>query len=340
MRVCQYAGLARTVGRSGLGVAAAHQRQMYAALGAEVTSRPVGADLVHLNSVFPDAVALAAAARLLRVPVIMHAHSTEQDFRDSFRGSNLLAPLFRWWLRLAYSLGDLVLTPTPYSRRLVESLGVRAPVRDISNGVDTSFFAPDAAAGRRFRDRYALRAEDRVVISVGHMFRRKGLLDVVDVARLLPDVRFFWFGHTDRRVRTADVTAAIDTAPPNLTFAGYADSAHLRDAYCGADAFCFLSHEETEGIVVLEALACGTRTVVRDIGVYHGWLDDPPAADLVPDGPGFAERVAAVLAGPMVPELDKNGLRVARARSIGSVARQLWEILHETGMRPAARGSE
>lgn len=38
--------------------------------------------------------------------------------------------------------------------------------------------------------------------------------------------------------------------------------------------FCFMSHEETEGIVVLEALACCIPVLVRDIPVYEDWLAD------------------------------------------------------------------
>ena len=43
------------------------------------------------------------------------------------------------------------------------------------------------------------------------------------------------------------------------------EAEELRNAYCGADAFAFFSYEETEGIVVLEALACEVPVVLRDI---------------------------------------------------------------------------
>ena len=44
-----------------------------------------------------------------------------EDFRSSFKGSNALAPLFKRWITFCYGLGDVVLTPTEYSRRLLES---------------------------------------------------------------------------------------------------------------------------------------------------------------------------------------------------------------------------
>ena len=39
-----------------------------------------------------------------------------------------------------------------------------------------------------------------------------------------------------------------------------------------ADAFFFPSYEETEGIVVLEALSSYQQVILRDIPVYEGWL--------------------------------------------------------------------
>uniref|UniRef100_UPI0035A17D62 glycosyltransferase n=1 Tax=Jeotgalibaca arthritidis TaxID=1868794 RepID=UPI0035A17D62 len=47
--------------------------------------------------------------------VVYHAHSTEEDFRNSFLFSNVLSPLFRKWIIRCYNLGDIVITPTPYA---------------------------------------------------------------------------------------------------------------------------------------------------------------------------------------------------------------------------------
>ena len=113
-----------------------------------------------------------------------------------------------------------------------------------------------------------------MVISVGHTIARKGLLDFLELARRMPEVRFLWFGWTDPRLLPREINDALDAAPDNVMFPGYVDREQLREAYCGADVFAFLSHEETEGIVVLEALACGIPTVLRDIPVYEGWLED------------------------------------------------------------------
>ncbi|WP_084252869.1 glycosyltransferase family 4 protein [Devriesea agamarum] len=337
--ICQYTGLLRLLDASGLGVAVKHQRETYRRLGVRLTESPLRCDAVHLNSVFPDSVLVGWLARRLGRPVVVHAHSTEEDFRGSFRGSDLLAPLFRHWIRFVYSQADLLLTPTEYSKRLVTAYGVRRPVAAISNGIDTDTFAPDPAAGQRFRERYGLRGDDRVVVSVGHYFARKGIIEFVEVARQLPDVHFVWFGSTPRSVLTPDVAHAIDTAPTNVLFPGFVPADQIRDAFCGADAFCFLTREETEGIVVLEALACETPVIVRDIPVYEGWLS-PDATDKIDasDYPAIAAQAAQSLRSIFALTPDQRAARVARGRgiaadrSLDAVAQRLASLLESVGV--------
>ena len=65
--------------------------------------------------------------------------------------------------------------------------------------------------------------------------------------------------------------------PDNVEFPGYFKGAVFQGAMSGADAFFFPSYEETEGIVVLEALASEQNVVLRDIPVYQGWVDERSA---------------------------------------------------------------
>ena len=46
-------------------------------------------------------------------------------FQNSFTGSNLIAPLFKKWIMKCYQTGDLILTPTNYSKSLLEGYGIK-----------------------------------------------------------------------------------------------------------------------------------------------------------------------------------------------------------------------
>lgn len=326
MSVYIYTGGEQLVGKSGVGQAIRQQRECLRRSGVPTTDHWTGdTAAIHVNTVLPDSVFAALGAKLRRRKVIWYGHSTMEDFRHSFRGSDFLAPLFRRWITFCYSLGDVVLTPTEYSRSLLESYGIRRPVYSISNGVDTHFFAPDPAKRAAFRERYGLAEDEKAVVSVGHTIARKGLPEFLELARELPGVRFLWFGWTSPRLIPEEISQAMENAPANVLFPGFVGREELRDAYCGADLFAFLSHEETEGIVVLEALACGIPTVLRNIPVYDGWLEHGKNVYKASNQGEFLQIVSDILE-KRLPDLTAAGRAAAESRSLEQVGRQLQEI--------------
>lgn len=326
MRVNLYAGCFSLVKKSGVGQAVLHQKDMLERLGVQTTNRlSEPSEAVHFNTVFPDSFVASLIARWQKRKIVYYGHSTMEDFKNSFQCSNLFAPLFKRWIILCYESGDVIITPTEYSKKLLRSYGIQKPIYNLSNGVDTDFFTPSAERRTAFREKYGLVPTDKAVLSVGHYIERKGLPDFIDLARKMPQVRFFWFGYTNLNLVPKSIRTAIKNAPDNLCFPGYVKREELRDAYCGCDIFDFMSKEETEGIVVLEALACGIPTVVRDIPVYEGWLEDGVNVYKAKDFRAFAEKTECILNGRL-PDVTGAGLKSAKARSISEMGKKLMAI--------------
>ena len=334
MRIYIYSGGEKIVGRSGVGQAIRHQRECLRRSGVPTTDRwTADAAAIHVNTILPDSVLAALGAKLRRRKVVWYGHSTMEDFRSSFKGSNALAPLFKRWITFCYGLGDVVLTPTEYSRKLLEGYGLKKPVYSISNGVDTEFFKPDSAARSALRARYGLGEEEKVVVSVGHMIARKGLPEFLELARNVPEAKFLWFGWTNPKLIPQEIVRDMENAPENVIFPGFVGREELREAYQGADVFAFLSHEETEGIVVLEALACGIPTVVRDIPVYGGWLEAGKNVYKASNTDEFQQSVEGVLSGAL-PDLTSAGRATAESRSLEAVGKKLREIYRRERILP------
>ena len=133
-----------------------------------------------------------------------------------------------------------------------------------------------------------------------------------------------------------EIRQAMEQAPENVTFAGFVDRETLREAYCGADVFAFMSHEETEGIVVLEALACGIPTVVRDIPVYNGWLREGQNVYKASGTDEFQQKAEGLLTGTL-PDLTAAGRRVAEERSLSVMGERLREVYRRMDILPAAQ---
>ena len=332
MSVFLYQGGFRIVKKSGVGQAILHQKKALEAARIPFTNQySPDTQIVHINTVFPDSLIKAIWAKRHGLKVVYYGHSTMEDFRSSFCGSNAVAPLFHRWLQLCYRQSDVIITPTGYSKAILDGYNLKRPIIALSNGVDTDQFRFSQERRNRFRAAYHLRPDAPVVISVEHMIERKGILDYIELAKRMPQVAFFWFGYTKPWLLPRKIKHAIRNAPDNLIFAGYVTQDQLLDAYCGADVFAFLSKEETEGIVVLEALAAGTPTVVRNIPVYDGWLKDQESVYKADDLNSFETTISQMLDGTL-PKLTERGRTVAMERCFANIGGQLRGIYAAQGL--------
>lgn len=320
-----YQGGRSLVKKSGVGCAMGHQEAALRAVGEPFLEYGENYGVLHLNTVFPDSYWMARRARRAGKKVIYHAHSTMEDFEESFIGSNTLAPFFKKWICCCYNQADLVLTPTPYSRELLRSYGLKPPVMNVSNGVDTDFFQKKPEQRYDFRQKYGLSMEQKVVLSVGLPIERKGILEFIQMAENFPEYEFFWFGEIPSLLRTTFVKRAMRQAPKNCHFPGFVPKRELRDAYGGSDAFLFLSSEETEGIVLLEALSMELPIIARKTGAYEGWLTDGENACVKAEFSELKESLWEILEGRREP-LTGKGRETAVERNLKSIGQRLVTV--------------
>lgn len=285
-------------------------------------------DVLHINTVFFGSMKEIKYAKKMNKPIVYHAHSTEEDFRDSFAFSNTIAPLWRKWLIYLYSMGDVIVTPTEYSKKLIEGYGIDKPVHAISNGIDVDIYTYDQTKVQAFRDYFQLRDDQKVVMSVGWLFERKGFDTFCAVAERLPDYTFIWFGDKNLSMPSGNIRKWIENKPENVILPGYISGDIILGAYMSSDVFFFPSREETEGIVVLEALAAKCKVLVRAIPVYEGWLFNGKNCYMANTEDEFAAKITQMVEGQL-PDLSACGYQTAEARGFKAIGEQLAAVYQE-----------
>jgi glycosyltransferase involved in cell wall biosynthesis len=352
VRVLNYLELASVdrLDRSGIGTAVENQRKALAdsdhrlvtspwAGGSPIAAglkRAVGGsaigsyDLAHCNLVGPGTVAVAEHARRNGIPLVLHAHVTREDFAGSFRGSTAVGPILERYLRWLYSQADLVCCPSAYTKSVLASYPVDAPIRAITNGVDIDALAGYETLREPYRRHFDL--EGPVVFAVGNAFERKGVSTFCRLAART-DYDFVWFGPYDTGPYADPTVRRLVRSPPsNVTFTGWIED--VRGAYGAGDIGLFPTKVENQGIAVLEAMACGTAVVLRDIPVFEEFYTDgedclkcrtlaefEAALERLADDPELRQR------------LGENAKATARRHGLDRVRTELCDAYAEAAQR-------
>lgn len=328
MKVYLYSQYKKLIEKSGVGRAAYHQQKALETQDVSLVSRKEEADVIHINTIFPGSFRMAMWAKRHRKAVVFHAHSTREDFENSYIGSNLFAGLFGRWITFCYRQGNCIITPSKYSAHLLDTYGIENPVHVLSNGIDTSFYQKQEGDREAFCKEYGYNKEDKIIMSVGLWIKRKGILDFAALAEKMPQYQFIWFGQSDLHTVPAEVRKVVEKKLPNLRFAGYVDKEKLRQAYGACDLFLFPSYEETEGIVVLEALSMKIPVLLRDIPVYKDWLLDGRNVYKAKEINEFEDLTERIINGK-IANLTERGYAVAEKRAINQIGKQLTDIYEE-----------
>ena len=230
-------------------------------------------DVVHAHTPFGLGLAgLRLAGRLDR-PIVANYHTPIGEYADYLADTELveraIAAATGRYERWFFGRVDAVVAPSEATRRHLErSVGLDTPVEVVPNGIDLDRFEPVDPAP--FRERHGLPADRPLIGYTGRHGYEKRLDDLVDAGARL-DATVVFGGDGPAR---GDLEARARERGVDARFLGFLDREALPALYSALDVFVFPSPVETQGLVALEANACGTPVVGADAGALADTVDD------------------------------------------------------------------
>ena len=240
------------------------------------------ADIVHAHTPFSLGVAGYRLARREDLPFVAHYHTPTSEYAEYLVpdvAAGLTERACERWERLFLDRADVVLTPSEETKRHVsDTIGVTTPVKTLPNGIELDRFS--YTNPEPFRERYDLPTDRPVVGYTGRHGYEKRLRDLVDAAAEL-DVTVVFGGDGPAR---NDLEARARERDVDAHFLGFLDRDELPEFYSLLDVFCFPSPVETQGLVALEANACGTPVVGANAGALAETVVDGETGYHYPPG--------------------------------------------------------
>lgn len=322
-------------------------RAMHAAAAREAAQ----CDIVHIQTPFVAHYAGLAAARRHAKPLVLSYHTLFEAYLHHyapFLPAAMLRAAARRFSRTQCNAVDAVIVPSTAMRDRLTAYGVCTPMEVLPTGIPLAAFAD--GDGARFRARAGIPPTQHMLLFVGRVAHEKNIGFLLEVAQQL-------------RMRSVDFVFVIAGEGPALAslklrcnqlgleghvrFVGYLErSRDLPDCYAAADLFVFASRTETQGLVLLEAMAAGVPVVALAEMGTRDILEPAQGALIAPDSSSaFCACVETLLGDPvrraaMASSAREDASRWSEAQ-MATRAAQLYRQLAATGgtaragLRPA-----
>jgi len=258
--------------------------------------RALDLDVFHAHHPFLLGGSARRLARATRRPFVFTYHTLYDRYAHYVPLPR--AMVARWAIRWSTAFADtadLVFAPSDFVARRLQTQGVRRPIEVLPTGIDLDRFRPGDQA--EARQALGLDAEDRVLLYVGRLDREKNLEFLLDaVARVrTPRIRLLLVGRGMLAAALGRAAAARGLGG-RIELRGGSPPDGLPTYYRAADAFVFASTTETQGLAVLEAMACGLPVVaVRASGIEEVAAEGVSGLLVPEDATAFAAAVTQVL---------------------------------------------
>lgn len=271
-----------------------------------------GFDLLHIQTPFIAHYSGLGLAKRLELPVVESYHTFFEQYLHHY---------VPWvparWMRGAarhFSTSqcngvDALVVPSRAMLDVLRDYGIQTPAEVIPTGIDLDQFSQ--GDGRRFRARHGIPPERPVLVLVSRLAFEKNiefiLRALVRIKAEVPDVLLVIAGEGPAQRDLERLAEQLGLAD-NTRFLGYLNrDGSLEDCYRAGTAFLFASRTETQGLVLLEAMALGVPVVSTAI---------MGTKEVLGDGQGalIAEEDEADFAGKAVRLLKEPTLRKRLAR--------------------------
>ncbi|MDP4179649.1 MAG: glycosyltransferase family 4 protein [Bacillota bacterium] len=230
------------------------------------------ADIMHYHTFDFTFYLLIPFARLKGVNV-GYVHLLPETVDGSLEFPYLIKKIFYKYIISFYSRMDYLVTVNPYFIRLLANYGISSDkITYIPNFVSIkNFYSMSMDKKSEIRKKYGIEDNEFVVLGVGQVQTRKGVLDFIETAKALKHITFIWAGGFSFGRITAgykELKKIVENPPSNVKFPGILDRDQMNELYNIANMLFLPSYSELFPMTILESFNCKLPILLRDLDIY------------------------------------------------------------------------
>ena len=249
--------------------------------------------IVHAHSPFAAGMAAAKVARHLRIPLVATFHS---KYRDNFDRVIHAKPVVDQLIKRIvgfYEHADEVWVPQESVKAVLRDYGYKGSIEVVHNGSDLVDDYPDAYFTNA-RETLGIQPDEFTFLFVGQHIWEKNVKLIIEALEKVKDLPFRMLfvgnGYAANAMKEMVHEKGLDR---QVTFVGtVTERETIKQYYAAADLFLFPSLYDTDGLVVKEAAALHTASVMVETATAASIVTNGEDGFLIPDD---ADRFAQLL---------------------------------------------
>jgi 1,2-diacylglycerol 3-alpha-glucosyltransferase len=295
-------------------------------------------DVIHIHTPFTAHYVGIYFGKKLDIPVVETYHTFFEDYLHHylpFIPQFISRKLARTISRRQCNAVDGIVSPSKPMLDVLKQYGIKTPAEVVATGLDDSSFA--RVDGEHFRMSHDIPLAQPMLLFVGRVAHEKNigfLLEMhVELIKKHPDALLVITGEGPAEESIKHSIDKLDISN-KVRMIGYLDRSHeLIACYKAADIFVFASKSETQGLVLLEAMAQGTAVVaIAELGTKSILIEGEGVLIAKDDVNDFADKVSVLLSdAPKRQMIGEKGRQYAQEKwGAGVLAKKVAKFYKST----------
>jgi glycosyltransferase involved in cell wall biosynthesis len=258
-------------------------------------------DVIHIHTPFTAHYVGIHFGKKLDIPVVETYHTFFEDYLHHylpFIPQFISRKIARTISRRQCNAVDGIVSPSKPMLDVLKQYGIKTPAEVVATGLDDSSFA--SVDGEHFRMSHDIPLTQPMLLFVGRVAHEKNIGFLLEMHEELikkhPNALLVITGEgpAEESIKHSIDKLGISN---KVRMIGYLDRSHeLIACYKAADIFVFASKSETQGLVLLEAMAQGTAVVaIAELGTKSILIEGEGVLIAKDDINDFADKVSALL---------------------------------------------
>ena len=260
--------------------------------------KEINLDIIHTHSPFLMGWLGKIMAKRLDLPLVFTYHTLYEKYAH-------YAPLIERWARklaITYTKRycqycDMVVAPSEYVKKRLIEYNISGSLLTVPTGIKISDFRKTDSSW--IKDKYNLKKEEKILLFVGRLGKEKNVDFLLEafkkISNNIPKTKLIIVGDGHNKAFLKKMVKSLNIEE-KVIFTGLQPHENVIDFYQASDLFVFPSVTETQGLVILEAMAGGLPVVAVDAAGSQDMVDSGVNGMLVKeDQHVFAQSVINLL---------------------------------------------